>query len=96
MGNVLLRFRCMPDLIISSPAMRTKMTVELVTKQIGYRDEIRWDNSLYGGGPFDFMGALQHLPQEVERPMLVGHNPGVEETISHICWPMRVITLSED
>jgi phosphohistidine phosphatase len=67
--------------------MRTKMTVELVAHQIAYRDEIRWADSLYGGGAFDFMDVLQHLPREIERPMLVGHNPGVEETVSHLLAP---------
>jgi len=87
MGNVLLRLRCMPDLIVSSPAMRTKMTAQLVTMQSGYRDEIHWEDSLYGGGVFDFMDVLKRLPREIERPMLVGHNPGVEETISHLMTP---------
>lgn len=87
MGRVLDQFGYMPDLIISSPSMRTRQTVELTAFDNGYRGEILWDDTLYGGSFYDIMTALHSIPGKIGRPMVVGHNPGVEETISLLLSP---------
>jgi phosphohistidine phosphatase len=80
MGEVLALFKVVPDKILASPAKRAKQTAELVAKGCGYRKSIQWTDSFYGGSSDDLITALQHLPQTVERAMLVGHNPTMEET----------------
>jgi phosphohistidine phosphatase len=87
MGRVLDQFGCMADLIISSPSMRTRQTVELTAIDNGYRGEILWDDTLYGGSFYDIMTALHSIPGKISCPMIVGHNPGVEETISLLLSP---------
>lgn len=87
MGRILIQFGCMPDLIISSPSMRTRQTVELTAFDNGYRGEILWDDTLYGGSFSDIISALHSIPRNISRPMVVGHNPGVEETISLLLSP---------
>ena len=81
MGSILVRYGCMPDLVVSSPSLRTRQTVELCLRENGYRGETRWERSLYGGSVFDYLALIQSLPEEVEKPLFVGHNPGLEETI---------------
>ena len=82
MGEVLKASDSVPDKIISSPAKRAKQTTELVAKACGYHKSIDWAESFYGGYSEDLINALKQLPGTVERAMLVGHNPTMEETAS--------------
>jgi phosphohistidine phosphatase len=87
MGEVLTRFECIPDRILASPAQRAKQTAELVAKACGYQKTIQWEDSFYGGSSTDLIAALQQLPDTVERAMLIGHNPILEETVAMLCTP---------
>lgn len=87
MGEVLAQFDCVPDKILSSPAERAKQTAELVAKACGYRKAIQWQESFYGGGSEDLIAALRGLPGTVERVLLVGHNPTMEETVAALSAP---------
>ena len=81
MGQVLADFEMTPDKILASPARRAKQTTELVAEACGYKKTaIEWHDSFYGGYSDDLITALQRLPDSVERAMLVGHNPTMEET----------------
>lgn len=82
MGEVLDLFACVPDRILSSPALRARQTAELAVKACGYRKSIHWEDSFYGGTCEDLILALQALPDTIERPMLIGHNPTLEETVA--------------
>ncbi len=87
MGEVLAQFDCIPDRILSSPAQRAKQTAELAAKACGYRKTIQWEESFYGGSSDDLIAALQQLSPAVERVLLVGHNPTLEETVLALCSP---------
>jgi phosphohistidine phosphatase SixA len=65
-----------PDRVLCSPARRTRETLEAVLRGIGYIEQ-RLVDGIYEATP----GALAELVdehREVERLMLVGHNPGLE------------------
>jgi phosphohistidine phosphatase len=81
MGSVLKNNNCIPDIVLASPARRIKQTVELVTGACGYKTTIHWEESFYGGTHYDLITALKKLPNHFTRPLVVGHNPEVEETI---------------
>ncbi len=85
MGEVLARSNHAPDMILSSPAQRARQTTELVAQACGYGGSIRWEDSFYEGGSSDLIAALRGLPGAVERPLLVGHNPILEETVVALC-----------
>lgn len=82
MGEVLALFQCVPDRILSSPALRARQTADLAAEACGYGRSIHWEDAFYGGGSHDLIAALQRLPDAVERPMLIGHNPTLEETVA--------------
>ena len=84
MGHALADFKVVPDQILSSPARRAKQTAELVAEACGYRKSIQWHDSFYGGGSQDLVEALKTLPDRTERPMLIGHNPTMEETVASL------------
>lgn len=85
MGQVLSWFDSVPDQILASPALRARQTAEMVAKACDYTKEIYWEKSFYEGSSADFLAALQRLPDTLQRPMLVGHNPGLEETVASLC-----------
>jgi phosphohistidine phosphatase len=85
MGEWLNQKDIIPDLILSSTALRTKMTVEGLLKTCGFEGEVKYLRSLYHGGPEDYFEALINLPEEIQYPMIVSHNPGMEYFIDLIC-----------
>jgi phosphohistidine phosphatase len=81
-GQILAGAECVPDKIIASPAKRAKQTAELVAGACGYKKSIQWAERFYDGHSNDMLAALQSLSDTVQRPLLVGHNPTMEETAS--------------
>ncbi len=79
-GRWLRDQRLVPDLVLCSPARRTRETLESVLGQVGYVDQ-RLEDDIYEASP----GALATLVdrhQEVERLLVVGHNPGLERLVA--------------
>ncbi len=72
-----------PDLIIASPALRTRQTAERVAEVVELLGPVELAPSLYNAPAGRLIEVLEQA--EAERVMLVGHNPG----ISH-CW--QIIT----
>jgi phosphohistidine phosphatase len=71
--------RIRPDLVLCSPARRTRETLERVQGAFGDRVEARYDEALYAASEPKLLGCLKALPREVGSVMLIGHNPGLEE-----------------
>jgi phosphohistidine phosphatase len=80
MGKVLADLQFTPDKILSSPARRARQTAELLAKACNYKESIEWHDSFYEGSSDDLLSALRRLPDVIERALLVGHNPAMEET----------------
>jgi phosphohistidine phosphatase len=68
-----------PDLVLCSPALRTRETLQRVESAFGDRVEARLDEALYGASEPELLARLKALPEEVGSVMLIGHNPGLEE-----------------
>jgi phosphohistidine phosphatase len=71
--------RIRPDLVLCSPAHRTRETLELVEGALGDGLEAKVDEALYGAGEPELLAHLKALPEEIGSVMLIGHNPGIEE-----------------
>jgi phosphohistidine phosphatase len=66
-----------PDRVLCSPSLRTRETLEAVLAAIGYVDQ-RLEDSMFDAEP-GTLAELADRHREVERLMLVGHNPGLEQ-----------------
>jgi len=77
-GKVLTMTELVPQVILSSPAKRARQTAELVAEEAGFKGEIKFVDPFYMGEPENYITALNELPDEIERVMVVGHNPGLE------------------
>jgi phosphohistidine phosphatase len=69
----------LPDLIISSPAVRTTQTTKIFAKNLGYpTGNVRYVKKLYSGMlTTSFIQMLQELDDSHTAVMVVGHNPTV-------------------
>jgi len=85
MGAVLRKQKLTPDLIVSSDAVRARMTAETVAEAAGYTGEIVFEPRLYLASPDDIIAVLRTLPSDSARTvMIVGHNPGLEGLITRL------------
>jgi phosphohistidine phosphatase len=70
----------LPNLIVSSPAVRAISTATLVGKELGYDpDDIMIDERIYGADKNMLLEVVQETPLEIESLMLVGHNDALTE-----------------
>ena len=81
MANFLLSHKLVPDLIVSSTAVRAVMTTELLQKQWDHSPKVVFEDSLYLAPPGIYLKRLAEQGDFFETIMLVGHNPGIEELI---------------
>jgi len=80
-GRKLLKEGVIPQLIVSSPAVRAYSTAEKVAKTCGYDGEITVDPLLYGSGYTQYLSVLQVQNDQNDIIMLVGHNPHSEQLL---------------
>ncbi|MBI4865221.1 MAG: histidine phosphatase family protein [Candidatus Riflebacteria bacterium] len=73
-----------PDLIVCSPAVRARQTVELLVEAVALRSTLQVDASIYEAGPGRLVEVVQGLPDASDPVMLVGHNPGLEELVERL------------
>ena len=75
-GRWLKEHQLVPDRVLCSPSRRTRETLEAVLAAVGYVDQ-RLDDGVYDASPGNLMTLVdQH--RDVDRLLLVGHNPGLE------------------
>lgn len=81
MGKFLLETGYKPGLVISSPAKRAKETTKLSMKAAQLDESfIQWNDAFYYGSSGDYLRALKSVSDDIERVLLVGHNPLMELT----------------
>lgn len=89
-----------PDVVVCSPALRTRQTEELVRAAAGYSARPSYDAAIYRGELDDLLDVVAALPEEAATALLVAHNPGctqLVEALSRIRVRMRpsaVVALS--
>lgn len=82
----LLKIQLVPDLIISSPAVRTTQTTRIFADLFGYPiGTVRYEKKLYSGMlTTTFIRMLQELDDFHTTVMIVGHNPTVYYFIDYL------------
>lgn len=78
MGDEIRRLGLDYDLVLSSPAARAAETAELA----GLTP--RYDQRIYDAPPGELLAILQEADNEVQRLLMVGHNPGFERLASRL------------
>jgi phosphohistidine phosphatase len=74
-GVALARSNQVPDIVISSSALRAQSTAFLAADTGGWQCEIRLTEELYGTSAGSVLSIVKDTPESVDRLMLVGHEP---------------------
>ena len=83
MGHLLREKNLVPELIVSSTAVRARTTAEAAAEACGYPGEVTLSDELYLATAGEILKYAQDRTEEtMERIMLVGHNPGMEELVN--------------
>ncbi len=81
MGHQLKKKELCPDLILSSPAVRARLTAEAVAKECRYKKAIQFEDRLYMAEAAQILEVLNRLPDDLGTVLVIGHNPGLEYTL---------------
>jgi len=85
MGRLVREHGLTPDLIVSSDAVRARLTAEAVAETSRYAGEIRLEGRLYAASAADILTVLRTVTETTPGTvMIVGHNPGLEELVAHL------------
>jgi phosphohistidine phosphatase len=81
MGRLIRHHDLVPDIVVSSSARRAHRTADLVADACGFENDILTTADLYHASTAEWLSVVSELPDETDRALLVGHNPGIEEMI---------------
>ena len=80
-GAFLKREQLAIDFAISSPAVRTRETIESVLQAAEVSLQVHADQRLYEGGPLRLVEVLAEVDDNLKAVLVVGHNPVLEELV---------------
>ena len=69
------------DLVVSSPAVRARQTIELVLRTAKMRPELRFDERIYEATSARLLEVISQIENEYKSVLMVGHNPGMQEIL---------------
>jgi len=78
MAKHLVRLGIEPELVLCSPAVRTRETLDLVRPALGAGTEVRLEEGLYAASSDELLERIRVVPETVASVMLIGHNPGMQ------------------
>lgn len=81
MGEIMFKNNFQPELVLSSPAVRAKETVNLLKTSANLPSKVEFDERIYEASPQTLLNVVSELDETAKSAMLVGHNPGLEGLI---------------
>lgn len=92
-GSEIFQRQVIPNLIISSPAKRAKQTAKLVAGSCSFESEIIYNERFYFGNEYDALKAIQNTDNQINRILIVGHNPTWENLATMLINKSKQITM---
>ena len=78
LNDYLLAQSIQPELVLCSPAARTRETCEALAPALKH-SAIRHERTIYEAAPEQLLALLRRVPADVGSVMMIGHNPGLEQ-----------------
>jgi len=66
-----------PDLIVASPAYRTKKTAEIIAQGLGYDKNIMYNEVLFQAYVNELIETITYTFDTIDEIFLIGHNPSL-------------------
>jgi|ERR1043165_8718887 phosphohistidine phosphatase len=80
MSEVLKDKKILPDLVISSPAIRTTTTAFIFCRKLGYDpSKILFKEKLYHTSYQEYLSVIQKIDEKYDTVFLYGHNPLISD-----------------
>lgn len=78
-GRVLIERGIRPEIVLCSPARRTRETLEGLLGNLPSRIEIKLEPDLYLAASDALLGSIQSISGAATSALLIGHNPGIHQ-----------------
>ena len=75
----LTRLGIEPELVLCSPALRTRETLQLLRPALGASPTVRLEAALYAASSASLLERIRAVPETIASVMPIGHNPGLHE-----------------
>jgi phosphohistidine phosphatase len=83
-GRFLRDEKLVPDLIVSSTALRARKTAQKAAKQCEYSRAIELEEQLYLGNAPTHYKVVRKSEPSCKRLLIVGHNPGISDFLNQL------------
>jgi phosphohistidine phosphatase len=83
-GKFMREQKLRPDLVLCSPAKRTRETIALVLEAAGIEPLLRYDERIYEASVANLLEIISRIEDDKAEVMLVGHNPGFENLLERL------------
>ena len=80
-GRLIRKEEIVPDLVLSSPAVRARETTAIVLATAKLATELRYDERIYEADALRLLEVISQIEENFNSVLLVGHNPGMEELL---------------
>ena len=85
MGGLARKKRLSVELIISSDALRARLTAQAMADAIAYSGQILLDPRIYHASAVEILAVLRSaVDDNLTTVMIVGHNPGLEDLVAQL------------
>jgi len=81
LGQAMQKNGYTPDIILCSPALRTRQTLEGLQKTIEI-ENVHFIEALYHGSTGDYLNEVQQVSEEYHNILVIAHNPCIYELVS--------------
>jgi len=83
-GKRLADEKLQPELVVCSPAVRTRETADIVLKHAHLKVDPTFDERIYEASLRDLLQVVGDIPDDKQVAMMIGHNPGFEELVAFL------------
>ncbi len=84
MGAFMAEHGIGPDLVLCSPSVRTRQTLDLLLPHFSTRPTVLYEDAIYLGAPSTLLKRVRKLEADVRHAMIVAHDPGLHQLAMHL------------
>jgi phosphohistidine phosphatase len=92
MGELIERKELFPQQVLTSSAVRAAETARIFCEICGCTGSLQTIDALYLAEADTYLEVLKTLPDDLERVLLIGHNPGLESLLQMLCGRVEALT----
>ena len=91
-GGFLKKEKIIPDLVLSSSAVRARQTTDIIMEAAKLSTDVRFDERIYEAGAPRLLEVVKQIEKSKNTVLLVGHNPGLEEFLELLTGAVEIMS----